>query len=91
MTNEPKMESILDVLGLDNAKLVTLAEGMIGPMIGKEEPVLVAWVNNNAPRIVKSLMDELAAAAEKWVADNAAPALQSLIDALKSTFPPPTP
>jgi hypothetical protein len=36
-------------------------------------------------------MDELAAAAEKWVADNAAPALQSLIDALKSTFPPPTP
>jgi hypothetical protein len=89
MTDPDKLGSILDILGLDNTKLVALAEGMIGPMIAKAEPALVAWVNNNAARIVKSATDEVSAVAVQWVAANAAPAVQSLLDALKATFPPP--
>jgi hypothetical protein len=89
MTDPEKMGSILDILGIDNAKLVSLAEGMIGPMLATAEPVLVAWVNNNAGRIVKSLVDEVSVSAVKWVDANAAPAVQSLLDALKATFSPP--
>ncbi len=86
---------ILDMLGMSPEKMTALAEGVAVTMLGKMEPVLVAWVNDNVPRTVQSLVDSVTAsvgpAVFKWASENAAPAVQSLLDAVQASLPPAPP
>jgi hypothetical protein len=79
-------EGLLDLLGLDNQRMSDLAVTLALTMMTKMEPVVVAWVNNNLPRMTQSLLDSMEPALFQWLSENAGPAVQSLLDDMKRSL-----